>query len=217
MAGYVVGIFDPWGRDLAIWIPSYASIGAASSSPEPQPPPQPEDPTNLILNGSAQQALDHWTKSASWSGPIVDIDPGTTYAGLPTMRVAQNAAPTPAIVNQLDGGGAFLYATVLGVRYLDISAVAQTNGTAGTTATVTVGFYDSAGALLSLVNGPTWGASDTTFSSRILTIDVPANAIKAHFALWVQDGLSNATAWFTQVAARVSERVAPVDIRGLLP
>ena len=42
VTGYVVGIFDVWGRDLAVWVPTYASIGVgevqvSSAPPAPNP------------------------------------------------------------------------------------------------------------------------------------------------------------------------------------
>ncbi len=162
----------------------------------PPLPIEPDDPTNMVKNGSFFNDFLLWDIPITFGSVQAEIDATTLYNGFPTAHVFQTAAPAPAILNQT------LPVQVRGATAIALSAVAKTSGIAGTTATIIASFYDADGTLISAPNGPVWGAADTTFSARSLTVSVPVTASTARYALWVQDGLSNAGAWFIHIAAR---------------
>jgi hypothetical protein len=106
--GFVVGIYDVWGSDLALWIPTWANlVPVANQTPVSQPPPTPQA-VGLTRIDPFWRANELWV---NWQG-------GLTVASvkIATSNSAYPAAGTGTATdgqNGLADGGAWVYGDVV--------------------------------------------------------------------------------------------------------
>src|SRR5205807_1346753 len=104
VTGYVIGIFDVWGRDLAIWVPIVASVGVGAAQVSSAPPaPNPSTCTVTV------QA----TARAGGAGVVLVGQSGQTPVGpfaffdlvyvtvTPYATIDGSGAPGPAVSTQV--------------------------------------------------------------------------------------------------------------------
>jgi len=100
VTGYVVGIFDVWGRDLAVWVPTYASIGVGEVQVSSAPPAPNPSTCTVTVQATARAG---GMLVVSWAGsPTV----ASVRVAWTTAAALAPAGPLGAPVEQAALGGA---------------------------------------------------------------------------------------------------------------
>lgn len=89
VTGFVVGLFDAWGKDICIWLPSWAAMGLGSGVQVTSSPPAPPTPSLVVSVQAIPRAGGYLT--VSWAG----------QPSVGGVRIAWNTVAANAIANPL--------------------------------------------------------------------------------------------------------------------
>ena len=119
--GFVVGIYDVWGTDLAIWIPTWANlVPTTRATPASQPPPTP-------------QAVQILSRTPVWRGNHLYVNwEGSSVVGSVKVATSTTAYPAAGTGTATDGPsgladcGTFVYGNTI---YLTVTPYGGPAGT----------------------------------------------------------------------------------------
>jgi hypothetical protein len=171
---------DIWGKDIAIWIPTYSSITGEGNSPNVIPFPGhiiPEVPagTDLVTDGGFESGL--WTPvTSAAAGVSITHDPTKCYQGTAAAAFDQTSAHAQQILTNIVGtiatnpsDGTFdgrLGKPVPANGILQVTGTGMwvsPNGTA--LGGVAVDVFDATGAFIGELIGPTW-VTETSYTPK---------------------------------------------------
>lgn len=184
-SGIVTGIFDPWGHDIAVWIPSFASIGAASASPPlPFELPLPSV-ADYIIGGDFEEGLTSWSVTGTLESGVAKatLETGANrYKGTASLRLRSGTAPATSLYQKGDtpyAGGKVRVMRVTPGMQLQATGWFRWETTPGglSSGNVAVDYLDDSFAFLSASFILVWGVGvGTTWTQHSAAVTVPSTA-----------------------------------------
>lgn len=208
--GIVVGIFDVWGRSLAVWIPSYAGIGSGAG-PGTKAPGNTDPALDLVINGGFEQGLSRWVRDNTLVTTTLETATTDTYLGKNSLKfdsagtggisvnLIQTSLMKPRYGEDIGGYAQQLLRVVPG-SVLTGYATAKWGPAGGGTANLQAWWYDIDGNLLSTSNLCSWSA-ETTYTTKSGTATVPATAAFAGIVVAFTSAVGSTKFWVDEIHA----------------